>query len=69
MPQVNVLWLLLSPVLVLYLVPAPAISETAQTTTPDCHSNIMCGDVNFPYPFGLSEACSWDESFILSSQL
>ncbi|XP_066336129.1 wall-associated receptor kinase 2-like isoform X2 [Miscanthus floridulus] len=66
MPQVDVLWLLLSPVLVLSLVPAPAISETAQTPTPDCHSNTMCGDVTIPYPFGFSEACLWDESFTLS---
>lgn len=42
--------------------PPPVVSETPA----GCPSISMCGNVTVPYPFGLSAACSWDESFTLS---
>ncbi|CAO1940181.1 unnamed protein product [Urochloa humidicola] len=66
MIQLEVLWFLLSPFLVLLSLQMPALvfSETPQAPPPGCPS--MCGNVTIPYPFGLSEGCSWDESFTLS---
>ncbi|RCV39665.1 hypothetical protein SETIT_8G241900v2 [Setaria italica] len=66
MTQLQVLWLLLSPALVLSQVPAPVVSETQRAPPPGCPTTTMCGGVTIHYPFGLSEACSWDKSFTLS---
>ncbi|CAM0150320.1 unnamed protein product [Urochloa decumbens] len=65
MTQLQVLRLLLSPILLLLSLQMPALvsSETPQPSPPGCPS--MCGNVTIPYPFGLSEACSWNESFTL----
>ncbi|KAK8448266.1 hypothetical protein SEVIR_8G252300v4 [Setaria viridis] len=66
MTQLQVLWLLLSPALVLSQVPAPVVSETLRAPPPGCNTTTMCGGVTIPYPFGLSEPCSWDKFFTLS---
>ncbi|CAN6382115.1 unnamed protein product [Urochloa humidicola] len=66
MIQVQVLWLLLSPVLVLLSLQMPEFVFSAtppQAPPPGCSS--ICGNVTIPYPFGLSEGCSWDESLTL----
>ena len=40
---------------------AAATAAAAALAKPGCHN--MCGNVEIPYPFGLSKECSLDETF------
>ncbi|CAN6382122.1 unnamed protein product [Urochloa humidicola] len=60
MPQV--LWL------ILILVPLMMMTMAATATATDgrgCPEASMCGDVSIPYPFGLSDNCSWHSQFTI----
>ncbi|CAN6382131.1 unnamed protein product [Urochloa humidicola] len=73
-PQLQLLWLLLSPALVLSRVlesvsapaPAPAAIPGAMGRLPDCPPESMCGGIPIPYPFSIIEGCSLNESFMIS---
>ncbi|CAO1940457.1 unnamed protein product [Urochloa humidicola] len=73
-PQLHqLLWLLLSPALVLSRVvlepvsaPTPAAAPGAMGGLPlGCLAESMCGDIPIPYPFSIIEGCSLNESFII----
>ncbi|WVZ20823.1 hypothetical protein V8G54_008145 [Vigna mungo] len=53
--------LLLQLLLVAFLI---AKSKTQAISKPNCSSN--CGDVTVPFPFGISDTCSLDPSFVLT---
>ena len=43
---------------------AAATAAAAALAKPGCHN--MCGNVEIPYPFGLSKECSLDETFLIT---
>jgi hypothetical protein len=76
-PQLQLLWLLLSPALVLSRVlesvsPAPTPPAAVPAGTmgglpPGCVSDsYKCGNVSIPYPFSITKGCSPHESFMIS---
>lgn len=54
----------LNLLLIVRLIAAVAAAKTQYMSKPNCESK--CGNVTIPFPFGLTEACSLNTSFIIT---